>query len=127
METGLKHVSRMLVSADKLAVSAGSGDMEVMATPAMLALMENAAMLAVAGRLPAGCTTVGVHIGSNHLRPTPPGAAVTASAELTAVDGRKLTFRIAAYGPDGELLGEGEHMRYIVEREKFIGKMAKRG
>lgn len=123
---GLAHRSSAIVNAETTAIHIGSGDMAVWATPAMLALMENAAMLAVGGALEEGQTTVGGHIESSHLRPTAVGAEVYATAELTAVEGRKLHFRIAAYQqtPNGDiLLGEGTHLRFIVEREKFLSKI----
>ena len=96
IQIGLTHRSSAIVSAETTAIHIGSGDMAVWATPAMLALMENAAMLAVGGALEEGQTTVGGHIESSHLRPTAVGAQVYATAELTAVEGRKLHFRIAA-------------------------------
>ena len=100
----------------------GSGDMAVLATPAMVALMENAAMLAVALKLEEGETTVGSMISTTHLKPSKVGNMVSAVAELTAIEGRKLTFKIEAY--DGEtLIGEGEHVRFVVNREKFLSKL----
>lgn len=120
MQAGLKYTSVMEVTQDKLAENIGSGDMPVLATPAMMALMENAAMLAVAPYLPEGSSTVGGQISSSHLRPTAPGKKVSAQAELVSVEGRKLKFRISAYDEEGNLLGEGEHLRFIVERERFL-------
>ena len=70
LEIGLKHTSELTVSEVLTAVKMGSGDMPVLATPAMMALMENAAMLAVADELPEDCTTVGGHIEASHLRPS---------------------------------------------------------
>jgi predicted thioesterase len=88
----------------------------------MVALMENAAMLAVAPALEPGQTTVGTMVSTSHLRASKVGANVCAVAELTAIDGRKLTFKIAAY--EGEtLIGEGEHIRFIVDRERFLSKL----
>lgn len=122
MEIGLTYTSRLTVTDDKTAIALGSGDMPVLATPAMLALMENAAMLAVAPHLPEGSTTVGGQIESSHLRPTPIGGEVTATATLERVDGRKLFFHVEAH--QGEvLLGEGSHLRFIVDREKFMSKL----
>lgn len=122
VEVGIKHSTVMTVSEGNTADYIGSGDMAVLATPAMVALMENAAMLAVALRLEEGETTVGSMISTSHLKPSRIGATVLATAELTAVEGRKLTFKVAAY--DGEtLIGEGEHIRYIVNREKFLAKL----
>lgn len=122
LESGLKHESVMRVVDGNTAEYIGSGDMAVLATPAMVALMENAAMLAVAKHLGEGETTVGSMISTSHLKPSKVGATVLAVAELVEVDGRKLTFKIAAY--DGEtLIGEGEHVRFIVNREKFLSKL----
>ena len=68
IEIGLKHISEMTVTDQVTAIAMGSGDMAVLATPAMMALMENAAMLAVAPELPEGCTTVGGHILTSAMR-----------------------------------------------------------
>lgn len=122
METGLTHTSTMEVTADKTAASVGSGDMPVLATPMMMALMENAAMLAVAPHLVEGETTVGGQIESSHLAPTSVGKTVSATATLVKAEGRKLFFEIEAHEGD-KLLGKGTHLRFIVNREKFLGKM----
>ena len=121
LETGLTYTSRLTVGNENTAIALGSGDMPVLATPAMMALMENAAMLAVAPALEEGDTTVGGHIESSHLRPTPVGAEVSATATLEKVDGRKLYFKIIAHQGD-VVIGEGTHLRFIVNREKFLAK-----
>ena len=122
LKEGLKYISTTTVDTTNSALALGSGDMEVFATPAMVALMENAAMLAVALKLEEGETTVGSMISTSHLKPSKIGNTVSAIAELTAIEGRKLTFKISAY--DGEtLIGEGEHIRFIVNREKFLSKL----
>ncbi|MBR1688011.1 MAG: thioesterase family protein [Prevotella sp.] len=122
IEKGQKHTSTLTVTADVTAAAVGSGELPVLATPMLLALMENAAMLAISPHLPAGSTSVGAHIASSHLKPTAVGNVVTATAEVTAVDGRKVTFRIAAYAGE-ELLGEGTHIRFVVDRERFMAKL----
>ena len=122
IEIGLKHISELTVTDTVTAIKMGSGDMPVLATPAMLALMENAAMLAVADELPEGCTTVGGHIESSHLKPSKIGDKVTAKAEVTKVDGKKIEFKVSASSGD-ILLGEGTHLRFIVDRERFISKL----
>lgn len=122
LEIGLKHTSELTITDAFTAIQMGSGDMPVMATPAMMALMENAAMLAVAKELPEGCTTVGGHIESSHLRPSKVGDKVSATAEVTKIDGKKITFKVAAYSDD-TLLGEGTHLRFIVDRERFLAKL----
>jgi len=96
--------------------------MPVLATPAMMALMENAAMLAVKDHLPEGQTTVGGHIESSHLKPSKIGDNVKATAEVTKVDGKKIEFKVAAYSGE-TLLGEGTHLRFIVDRAKFMSRL----
>ena len=122
MEIGKKFVSTMVVEERHLACQVGSGDLRVLATPVMLALMENAAMLCVAEQLDAESTTVGGHIAASHLKPTGIGHTVTATAELTAAEGRKLTFKVSASDEEG-LIGEGEHLRFVVGRERFMKKV----
>ena len=122
IKIGLKHISELTVTEDVTARHMGSGDMEVLATPAMMALMENAAMLAVAPHLPEGCTTVGGHIESSHLRPTPLGGRITATAVVTNVDGKKIEFKIEAHCGN-TLLGEGTHLRFIVNRNNFLARL----
>ena len=96
--------------------------MAVLATPAMMALMENAAMLAVADELPEGCTTVGGHIASSHLKPSKVGDTVTATAEVVKVDDKKIEFKVSACSGD-MLIGEGSHLRFVVDRERFMSKL----
>ena len=122
LETGLTHTSRIIVTDANTAATLGSGDMDVLATPAMVALMENAAMLCVAGQLPEGSTTVGSRMDTTHVKPSPLGATVEATAELTEIDGRKLTFHVSAREGD-KLIGEGTHVRYIVDRARFLAKL----
>lgn len=122
MQTGLTHTSHAVVDATMTAQALGSGDMEVLATPAMVALMENAAMLAVAAHLPEGSTTVGSMIETSHLRPSKPGMAVRATATLVEVDGRRLTFDVRAEDEAGTI-GEGRHIRYVVDRDRFMSRL----
>ena len=122
MEKGLKHIRTTTVTAANTALTMGSGDMEVFATPAMVALMENAAMKAVAPHLPEGSTTVGAMMQTSHIKPSAPGETVTAEAVLQEVDGRKLTFRVTASDSEGTI-GEGIHIRYIVDRERFLSRL----
>lgn len=122
IEIGLKYTSELTVTDAVTAVKVGSGDMPVLATPVMMALMENAAMLAVRDALPEGCTTVGGHIESSHLKPSRVGDVVRAEAEVTKVDGKKIVFKVSAYSGD-ILLGEGTHLRFIVDRDKFMSKV----
>ncbi len=122
IEIGLMHTSELTVTDAVTAITLGSGDMPVLATPMMMAMMENAAMLAVKDKLPEGCTTVGGHIESSHLKPSKVGDKVSAIAEVTKVDGKKIEFKVTAYSGD-TLLGEGTHLRFIVDRERFLSKI----
>ena len=122
METGLTYTSHTVVTDDNTAEHVGSGDLAVFATPAMAALMENAAMLAVAPALDKSQTTVGSQIDTTHIKPTAVGGKVVATAVLTAVEGRKLTFKVEARDEQG-IIGEGTHVRYIVDRAKFLAKL----
>lgn len=122
LEIGLRYSSELMVTDAVTAAAVGSGDMPVLATPMMMAMMENAAMLAVRDELPAGCTTVGGHIESFHLKPSRVGDVINAIAEVTKVEGKKIRFRIAAYSGN-TLLGEGTHLRFIVDRDKFMSRL----
>ena len=122
LEEGLTYTSSRVVEEHHLAVNMGSGDLRVLATPSMMALMEEAAMLAVAPHLPEGSTTVGGHIASSHVKPTAHGRQVSATATLIDVDGRKLKFTVKAFDEEG-VIGEGEHTRFIVDRSKFMARL----
>ena len=122
MEIGLTYTSTLVVSKDHVAAVMGSGDLHVFATPAMVALMENAAMLAVAEHLPEGSTTVGVMMNTSHVKPSPVDESIKATAVLTEVEGRKLTFSVKAEDSKG-IIGEAVHVRYIVDRERFMSKL----
>ena len=122
LEKGLSARSAATVAAGNTAAAMGSGDLAVFATPAMVALMENAAMTAVASALPEGSTTVGAEMNVTHIKPSGPGAEITATAVLTEIEGRKLTFNVGARAAGG-MIGEGIHIRYIVDREKFMAKL----
>lgn len=122
IKVGLKHESQTVVSTTNTANTLGSGDMEVFATPAMIALMENAAMMAVAPYLDEGASTVGIEMASSHIKASPIGATITASAELISAEGRKLSFKVKAWDEQG-VIGEGNHTRFVVDRERFLSKI----
>lgn len=122
MESGLSHTTKLIVENHHTALNLGSGDLQVLATPQLVAIMENAAMLAVKDHLPEGATTVGAMISTTHLHPTPIGKQVEATATLKSVEGRKLTFAVIASDEKGTI-GEGEHIRYVVDKEKFLSKL----
>ncbi len=122
LEKGLSACATTVVGAEKTARAMGSGDLDVFATPAMAALMEQAAARAVAGALPEGATTVGAEISVTHLRPSAPGAEIVATAVVTAVEGRKIAFAVGACDGSGAI-GEGTHVRYVVDRTKFLARL----
>ncbi len=121
MQIGLKAQICEIVSEDKLAKSCGSGEVAVYATPFMLALMEETANKAVKSELKSNQTTVGISVDISHLAPTPVGMEVKAEAELIAIDGKKLSFKITAYD-EKEKIGEGKHQRYIIDKNNFVKK-----
>lgn len=122
LENGLSATVRTTVVEENTARTMGSGDLAVFATPAMVALMEHAAMTAVAAALPEGSTTVGSEMNCSHIKPSKLGAVITATAVLTAVEGRKLTFTVGVSDEQG-IIGEGVHIRFIVDRERFMAKL----
>lgn len=122
LEIGMTFTSETVVALYNCAATMGSGDLEVFATPAMVALMENAAMNAVSPALPQGATTVGAEMNTTHIKPSAIGAKVQATATLTAVEGRKLTFDVEACDEVGTI-GKGVHVRFVVDKERFMAKL----
>jgi len=122
IEIGIRHTSRVVVDSSNVASAVGSGGLDVFATPSMVALMENAAMTAVAPFLEEGQTTVGGHINTSHLAPSPVGATIEAEAVVTAVEGRKIEFAVEARC-DGKVIGNGTHLRFVVDAAKFMSKL----
>ena len=119
LTVGLSAEANELVSQENTAKKYGSGGVEVYATPAMVGLMENAALKAVDPKLPEGYATVGTHLDVSHLAATPIGMNVTAKAVLEDIDNKKLIFKIEAYD-EKEKIGEGTHTRYIIVLDKFL-------
>ena len=121
MNNSIEYTSKKVVTENDTAQIVGSGTFPVFATPIMVALMENAAMKAAEQLLQEGESTVGSELNIKHLRPTAIGEEVTATAILTAQEGRKLTFSVVATDKNGTI-GEGTHVRYIINIEKFMSK-----
>jgi fluoroacetyl-CoA thioesterase len=119
LQPGLEATVREMVDEATTASSVGSGDVPVLATPAVLALVERAAMAALQGRLPEGQTSVGASVTLEHLAPTPVGADVTATARLEAVEGRSLSFGFEVNDPAG-VVARGTHVRVVVNGERFV-------
>ena len=125
IEKGIKGYAETLVSADKCADSMGSGELRVFSTPAMIALVEEAAWKSVADKLDEGCGTVGTRVDIAHIGATLPNKRVTCETELCEVDGRKLSFTARVYDEKGKI-GEGTHERFIIFNEKFMDKLEKK-
>ena len=121
LEAGIRGEAATVVDNSNTAATMKSGELQVFATPCMIALMEQAACTCVAPALEEGCGTVGTLMNVKHLAASPVGAHIRAEAELTQVDGRRLVFHVAAYD-DAGLIGEGEHERFIIQNEKFLAK-----
>lgn len=121
LEPGLKFSVNYTVTDKDTAAAYGSGGLDVLATPKLVALMENAALNCVKPHLDEGMDTVGTHLDVSHLSPTPVGMKVTAESELIEIDRRRLVFAVKAYDETG-LIGEGKHERFIVDMDKFTAK-----
>ena len=122
---GLKLEERGLADEAHSARAMGSGSLPVLATPAMTALMEQAAANLLEEFLPEGWTSVGISLDIAHTSATPLGMAFRAEAEVTEVDGRKVVFDVRANDEAGEI-GHGTHARFAVESEPFLAKAAKK-
>lgn len=121
MNTGIKGEAREKVNENNTALKMKSGSLPVYATPAMVALAEQAAYKSVEPYLEEGQGTVGILMNVRHLAATPAGMEITAKSELISVEGRKLTFKIEVFD-EREKIGEGIHERFIVNNEKFQNK-----
>jgi len=113
----------MLVGPEHTALHLGSGNVETLATPEMVRLMERAAVAAVDPLLPPGQMTVGARIDVEHRAPTPVGMRVQACARLVAVNGRRLTFELEA-SDEREVVGVGRHERVIIDLARFGERLA---
>jgi fluoroacetyl-CoA thioesterase len=114
--------ARTRVSGDNTALKFGSGSVDVFGTPAMIALMEEASINTVDKNLPVGFATVGIELNIKHIAATPKGMNITASAELTEIDGKRLVLRVEAFD-EVEKIGEGTHQRYVIELDKFKNRV----
>lgn len=122
IQVGLAAERTETVTESLLATRLGSGSVAVYATPAMVALMESAAVATIEPLLPEGQASVGIALDVRHLAATPPGQQVRARSEVTEVDGRKVTFRVQAWD-EQELIGEGTHTRYVIDVARFLERV----
>ena len=129
IKPGLIGSAELLVGEQHTAPSIGSGQVRVLATPVMINLMEAAALDAAEGLLPDGHQSLGTHLDVSHVAATPVGMTVCATAEVTAVQGNKIVFRVAAHD-ELDLIGEGSHQRVVVDVARFdrrVQQKLKRG
>jgi len=125
VSVGQTATSTVTVTESNIAKTMKSGSLEVFATPAMCALMEEAAQAAVQPHLEEGKGTVGISLSISHDAPSPMGSTITAKATVTAVEGRKITFNIEASDGVG-IIGKGTHERFVINNEKFMAKVGTR-
>jgi fluoroacetyl-CoA thioesterase len=123
---GLKGEARLVVREEDTAQHLGSGNVAVLATPRMIAIMENASVKAVDHLLPPGQATVGSEVRVRHLAATPQGMEVTVRSELVEVEGRRLTFKVEAFD-EREKIGEGTHIRFIIDLDRFRERIEAKG
>ena len=123
LSAGASAQVRLVVAERDMAPALGSGDVPVLGTPRIVALVEEATVAAVAAGLAAGQTTVGTRVELDHLAPTSVGRTVVAEAVLVSVDGRRLVFEVTVY--DGETLAaRGRVERSAVDRQRFLDRLA---
>jgi predicted thioesterase len=118
LEKGIKGCTERVVTEEMTARNMGSGELMVLATPCMIAMMEEAAWKSIAGELEEGQGSVGTMMQVKHTAPTPVGMKVTCETILKEIDRRRLVFEVKAYDEAG-LIGEGIHERFLIENEKF--------
>lgn len=122
---GLKGRAEGVVTEENTALAAGSGTLPVFATPFLCALMEKAAWTSLSSVLEQGESSVGTKLSITHVSASPIGLSVWAESEVTAVDGKRIEFKVSAYDEKG-LIGEGTHERFVVTDERFLAKAARK-
>lgn len=125
LKPGLKHEVSEVVTHELTANHMSEKIAEVYASPQMIGLMENACANLVHPYLEPGQSTVGTLVNVSHIAATPIGFTVRAEAELLEIDGKRLVFAVTAYD-DLEKIGEGRHERFIIDMERFMGRVAKK-
>ncbi|HLB29071.1 MAG TPA: thioesterase family protein [Dehalococcoidia bacterium] len=122
IEPGVRGEATIVVDDNNTAAAVGSGAVASFSTPALVALMEKAAITAITPYLDQGESSVGTEISLKHLAATPIGFHVVAEAEITAVEGKRVSFAVTARD-DRELIGEGTHVRYVVDYARFMERV----
>lgn len=124
LRPGLSGTASLVVTEQHTARHVGSGSLDVLATPVMIALMEAAAVKCLEGRLSEAATSLGVHVEASHERATPAGERVTATAVIQTLDERMVWFWVEAADEAGPI-GRGRHRRAVVDVGRFLGKLAR--
>ena len=122
IKAGMKEEISHRVEEEHTAAHVGSGSMRVLATPVMIAFMEQTARDLLARYLPTGYSSVGVHVDVRHLAPTPLGSTVRVQCEVLEVDGSKVNFSVQAWDAV-EQVGEGKHQRVVINEERFLSRV----
>lgn len=122
LKKGMTNVEKITVKKNQTASFYGSGSLDVFATPAMIALIENCALNCVEKSLEKGYSTVGTKVDVRHLKATKLGENVEARVELIVIDDKKLTFKVKAYDEE-RMIGEGIHKRYIINEKDFLNNL----
>lgn len=123
---GMTHEETFTVEERHLASHLGSGSIRVLATPAMIALMEKTSLNLLAGQLPEGQTSVGSRVDIRHLAPTPLGMQVRIQAQIINIDGILVEFQVEAWDAI-ERIGEGTHLRAVIDEARFLKRVAAKG
>jgi fluoroacetyl-CoA thioesterase len=120
---GLACVENFTVEEQHLAVNVGSGSVRVLATPLLIAFMERLSHQLLIEHLPPAASSVGVMVNIRHVAPTPPGSKLRVRCEVLEVSGREVLFEVKAWD-EQELVGEGQHQRVIIDKERFLRRVA---
>jgi fluoroacetyl-CoA thioesterase len=126
IKPGMKKEFTFRVEEEHSAVHVGSGSLQVLATPWMITFMERTARQLLGELLPEGYSSVGVRLEVSHLAPTPVGSMVKTSAQVTAIEDTKVYFDISAWD-EVEKIGDGQHQRVVIDEERFLRRVAKKG
>lgn len=124
LKPGLSHQMEFVVEEEHSAAHLGSGSMRVLSTPSMILFMERTARIMMDERLPDTHTSVGVQVNVRHLAPSPVGNRVRAEAEITCVDGNTVNLDVAVWD-GGVQVGEGQHERFVIDKERFLRRFDK--
>lgn len=124
-QAGMAREETFEVGPDNTASTVGSGGSKVLATPWMIAFMERAAHRLIMERLPAGMSSVGVHIDVHHLAPSPLGSQIRVRAEIASLEGMRVNFNVQAWDPI-ELVGQGTHQRVVIDETRFLSRVEKK-